>query len=63
MIMYIFPVLWQCNLYDAERLKLVKSLRNLKLYLPLNIENILSKPDIAAAKCICKFFEKCKLSV
>lgn len=56
-------ILWQCELYDTERLKLIKKLEKLRLYLPLNVDNIIAKPNIEACKCISVFFDKCNLSI
>ena len=56
-------VLWQCSLYDAERIELIKDLRKIKLQLPLNVETIIATPHITACKLICNFLAKCNLDV
>ena len=56
-------ILWQCELYDAERFELIKNIKKIQLYLPLNIDNIIAKPNIEACKHINTFYDKCKLSI
>ena len=39
-------ILWQFNLYDSQRAKLVKNLGKYKLFLPLKADIIIAKSDI-----------------
>ena len=56
-------ILWQCNLYNSQRLKMLASLRKLKYQLPLKIEILVRTPDIEACKCIVKFLKLCNLKI
>ena len=56
-------VLWQCSLYDIQRSKLIKGLRKLNHLLPLNIESIVSKPQITVCLAIFSFIKACGLKI
>lgn len=49
-------VLWNCDLYLENRYMMYEKLHKIKLYLPLNVKNIISLPNVPACKIICKFF-------
>ena len=55
--------LWQCQLYDTQRIKLITNLAKEKIRLPLSIESLIAEPIIRAAKCIMSFLKDCNLSI
>ena len=56
-------VVWQCELYDTARIKLIKNLAKLKYYLPLTVDTLIYRPDIQACKYLLNFFEECQLDI
>ena len=56
-------VIWQCELYDAQRNKLISALRKLKHFPLYNIESFIEKPDISACKYIFDFLKYCNLKI
>ena len=60
---YINHILWQCKNYNKQREKLLLNLRKCKLQLPLNIEIIVSKPNIIACKYIRSYLKECEKNI
>lgn len=56
-------VLWQCDLYDSQRIKFIKALINVKLQLPLCIESLITDPNVKVCKIIHRFLTDCELKV
>lgn len=56
-------VIWQCPLYNSQRLKLLKKLFKMRISLPMNIETLLIKPNIMACAHIISFLNECKLNI
>ncbi|XP_029674539.1 uncharacterized protein LOC115242419 [Formica exsecta] len=56
-------IVWQCPLFDTQRLELVEKLKKCKLYLPLDIRLILSKPNIEASIHVYHFLKRCNLQI
>lgn len=56
-------VIWQCEIYDKERTKLIIQLRKLKFQLPLCIEIIINEPHIPACEYIHTFLMNCNLKI
>ncbi|KAJ8664375.1 hypothetical protein QAD02_006037 [Eretmocerus hayati] len=56
-------VIWQCPLFEEQRVKLIKSLRKIKLQLLMKTSSLLAEPNIAAFKFIVEFFNDCELLV
>ena len=54
-------VIWQYELFKAQRKKLLINQRKIKLSFPLCIECIIAKPNIDACLFIWKFLEECNL--
>ena len=56
-------VIWQCPKYNDQRTKMIDGLRNLKQYLPLDINQLLIKPDILALNHVYEFLKKCNIKL
>lgn len=56
-------VIWQCPIFDRQRINLIKSLMKLNEYPPFNITNFLASLDIQALLCIHDFLKKCGLNI
>ena len=56
-------VIWQCPLFDTQRIELINKLGKNKLYLPLDIHIFLIEPNIKALEIICDFLTKCNLKI
>lgn len=56
-------ILWQCELYDKQRTKLIRELVYAKLQLPLCIEILIAEPEINICKIIHRYLIDCKLKV
>lgn len=56
-------VLWQCKLYNNQRVKLIEALNKNKLQLPHCVESLVAEPNIFAIKNILTFIKKCNLSI
>ena len=56
-------ILWQCNNYNKQREKLLLNLKKCKLQLPLNIETIVSKPNITACKYLHNYLKECEKNI
>ncbi|KZC14043.1 hypothetical protein WN55_06476 [Dufourea novaeangliae] len=54
-------IVWQCPMYDTQRLKLIKKLNKCQLFLPQNTRSLLSQPNIAAFSHVYHFLRKCNL--
>ena len=56
-------VLWQCTLFETQRLELESKLRSVKYLPPYNIVPILAELNVKKLKFICDFFKQCDLNV
>lgn len=56
-------IVWQCPLYNDQRLKLMQDLINLKLNFPLNMGILLTEPNVTACASIVTFLKKCDLKI
>ncbi|XP_058805042.1 uncharacterized protein LOC131672100 [Phymastichus coffea] len=59
----ISHILWQCNLYNSQRLSLLANLKKLQYQLPLNIESIVANSDVNACEHILSFLKKCNINI
>ena len=56
-------VVLDCPLYNNQRNTLIKKLKNNKQPFPINLQNILQKPDSKDAKFVTEFLNACQLCV
>ena len=56
-------VLWQCNLYNVQRTKLISNLRKINLHLPLDVASLIASPNIKACHYILAFLNNCNLRI
>ena len=56
-------VLWHCPLHSQHRVKLFTQLNKLKIFPPIDIDSIISEPNIKASIIISNFFQKCNITV
>lgn len=56
-------VILKCKLYNEQRITLIKDLEKMKISEPLNIETIITEPNIDACKCILNFFKECNMKI
>lgn len=56
-------ILFQCSLYNEYRVKLLRELAKINLRLPLNVDNIISQPNIPACIAMLNYLKQCKLKV
>ena len=52
-------IIWQCEIYEVQREKLMKKLRLHNAQLPLNIECLVAKPNVMLCKYVFEFFKDC----
>lgn len=56
-------IIFQCELYKNKRSKLIENLHKMNLFLPLNIESLITKPNIKACRYITNFLKDCNLKI
>ena len=56
-------VLWQCQIYDHQRIKLQNNMVKCKLNFPIDIRNLLVKPNLKVIKHIVNFLNDCNLRI
>ena len=56
-------ILWQCTLYDRQRISLMSKLSKKKYHPPHDINNYLAEPNIPVMKIIVSFLNECEIKV
>lgn len=56
-------ILWQCSMYDSQRIKLVQELIKLRHYPPYDVTSFLRKPDVQVIIYIDSFIKKCEIKL
>ena len=56
-------IVWQCHLFDQQRINLIQELSKCKQYLPLDITTFLVKPNIYIMRLINKFLQNCNIRI
>lgn len=56
-------IFWDCTLYTAKRINLIKNLEKVKLAMPCSIKSIICKPTSLACKYIHEYLKECELFI